>query len=505
MRTKNTLKTFLYGILLTSIIAVLGLVKTKILLQYLGEEYVGVYQLFYQLYTYISIVDGGIGASIAYHLYKPIHENDTESINKLYNGSKYYFRMVGFIVILLGIVLSLGIMFLIKDTTISAIYIKICFVLFVVSSATSYFTTAHALIYEAEQKLYKSSNLNHLLAISESIVCIVVALLGGKLLTILTIFLLLSIIKNIILVHNSKKDHKYLKKSKARDLSFKKEANNLIISKINTLVNENIDVLILSKFVGLTFVVIYTAYNQIVNMIKLMIQRLNSALLPSIGNLLVAEKEKAKSTFKELNAILFYVGSLLFVPLYYMITPFIKLWYGKEYTVSNYVSLLFVVILYINIIKISLESYIKAAGEFKSVKNCAIYQCITNLALSLLLVNKYGIGGVLIATVFSFATGNFIHYPRIISKKIINDKVINYYKKCFKYIIGLVFNIFICYYINRYLSNSSIFMWIINGMILFIINFILTSIYYYLTKELIFDKRIKFVLNKIIKKSGKKA
>ena len=64
MRTKNTLKTFLYGILFTSIIAVLGLVKTKILLDYLGDEYVGVYQLFYQIYLYLSLVDGGIGASI---------------------------------------------------------------------------------------------------------------------------------------------------------------------------------------------------------------------------------------------------------------------------------------------------------------------------------------------------------------------------------------------------------------------------------------------------------
>lgn len=504
MRTKNTIKTFLYGILLTTIIAILGLVKTKILLQYLGEEYVGIYQLFYQLYTYISLVDGGIGASIAFHLYKPIHENDTNSVNKIYNGAKYYFKIVGIIVVLLGVILSFGIMILIKETTISAMYIKICFILFVISSATSYFTTAHSLLYEAEQKLYKSSNLNHLLSISESIVCIVVALLGGKLLTILTIFLLLSVIKNIILVFNSKKDHNYLKKSKIKDLSFKKEANDLIISKINILINENIDVLILSKFVGLTFVVVYTAYNQIVNMIKLIIQRLNSALLPSIGNLLVSEKEKAKNTFVELNALLFFIGSLLFVPLYYMITPFISLWYGKEYVVSNQVSLLFVLILYINIVKISLESYVNAAGEFKSVKNCAIYQSVVNLILSLLLVNIYGIGGVLFATLFSFITGVFIHYPRIISNKIINDKVTNYYKKCFKYIVGLIINIITCYFINKYLHNDNILIWLINGTIIFIINFILTIIYYYLTRELFFVERLKFIIIKLINKKREK-
>ena len=172
------------------------------------------------------------------------------------------------------------------------------------------------------------------------------------------------------------------------------------------------------------------------------------------------------------------------------------IWYGKEYMVSDIVTLLFVMVLYINIIKISLEAYIKAAGEFKSVKNSSIYQSVMNIILSLILVQKYGIGGVLTATVFAFITGNFIHYPRIISKKIINDKTINYYKKCLKYVIGLIINIVICYYINCLLYNANLFRWLINGIIIFTINLILTSIYYWLTKETKFIDRIKFMIKK---------
>jgi O-antigen/teichoic acid export membrane protein len=496
MRTKNTLKTFLYGILMTSIIAVLGLVKTKCLLTNLGEEYVSVYQLFYQLFTYLSLVDGGIGASITYHLYKPIHEKDTKKINSIYTGAKYYFRIVGIIVIILGILLSFGIMFLIKETTIAAWYIKICFILFIISSALSYFTVAHALLYEAEQKLYKSSNLNHLLSIAEGIVVIVVSSLGGKLLLILTIFLFLSIIKNIILVKMSKKEHKYIETSAKKDLSFKKEANNLIVSKVNTLINENIDVVILSKFVGLGSVFIYTAYNQIVNMIKLMVQRLNSALLPSVGNLFVAEKSKAKATFNELNALLFFIGSMIFAPLLYMLTPFIGLWYGGEYTVNLFVSLLFVSVLFINIVKISLETYIKAAGEFASVKYASIYQCIVNVALSLILVHKFGIAGVLGATVFAFVTGNFIHYPRIIAKKITDDKAIYYYLKCLKYLFGLALNVVICYFVFKVFTINNLLMWLLVGVIIFVLNAVLTVGYYVLTKENLFFARMKRLIKK---------
>ena len=291
MRTKNTMKTFLYGIILTSIIAILGLIKSKILLTYLGDEYVGVYQLFSQIYVYLSLVDGGIGASITYHLYKPINDKDENKINEIIMGAKSYFNRVGIIVIILGIILSFGIMFFINDTTISAWYIKICFILFIISGACSYFTSTHALIYEAEQKLYKSSNLNHLLSIFESIGAIIIAILGGKLLTILAAFLIMSIIKNIILVLNSRKDHKYLKKVSTKDESFKKETNNLIINKINTLIFENVDIILISKFLGLAPVFIYTVYNQVISMLTQMVQRLNSALIPSIGNLLVPETE----------------------------------------------------------------------------------------------------------------------------------------------------------------------------------------------------------------------
>ena len=496
MRTKNALKTFLYGILMTSIIAILGLVKTKCLLQYLGEEYVGVYQLFYQLFTYLSLVDGGISASVAFHLYKPIHEKDTKKINSIYCGAKYYFRIIGIIVIALGILLSFGIMFLIKETTIAAWYIKVCFILFIISSALSYFTTAHAIIYESEQKLYKSSNLNHLLSIFESITVIIVSYLGGKLLLILSLFLILSIIKNIILVKISKKDHNYLVKNAEKDLSFKKEANSLIVSKVNTLINENIDVVILSKFVGLGSVFIYTAYNQIVSMIKLMVQRLNSAILPSVGNLFVAEKEKAKATFNELNSLLFFIGSLLFAPLLYLLTPFIGLWYGDEYTVGLFVSFLFVSVLFINIIKISLEAYIKAAGEFASVKNSSIYQCIVNTSLSLILVHKFGIAGVLCATVFAFITGNFIHFPRIIAKKITNDKVWNYYKKVIIYVLGLGINIVICYFIFNIFTINNLFMWLLVGIIIFIINGIVTTGYYIIIKQTLFFNRLKKIIKR---------
>lgn len=148
----------------------------------------------------------------------------------------------------MGFLYQFGNNVFIKETTISVLYIKVCFILYIISSAISYFTISHALLYEAEQKLYKSSNLNHMLSIAESIVAIIIAKLGGKLLIILTSFVILSFIKCTILVLQSRKDHKYLKRVDNPDFSFKKDANSLIVNKINTLIFENSNILIVSKF-----------------------------------------------------------------------------------------------------------------------------------------------------------------------------------------------------------------------------------------------------------------
>ena len=283
------------------------------------------------------------------------------------------------------------------------------------------------------------------------------------------------------------------------DYSFKKDANSLIVNKINTLIFENSNILIVSKFLGLKIVIVYNAYNQIVTMIKQMIQRLSAALLPSVGNLLVSEKDKAKSIFIELNSLLFYLANLLVVPIFFMLTPFIGLWYGSEYESTQLVCLLFSMLLYVEIIRISLETYVKAAGEFKKIKNCGIYQSIVCLTLSLILVNKFGIAGILFATLFAFITGTFMQYPKIICKQIINDETKNYYLKVVKYVLGLFISFGIIYFVDSRIYIASLITWGLKGVLLFTINFVITSLYYYLIKETYFFERIKFLLKKSVK------
>ena len=55
MRTKKTARNLIISTILTSLVALIGLFKIKVFLAELGDEATGIYQLFTQIFSYISL------------------------------------------------------------------------------------------------------------------------------------------------------------------------------------------------------------------------------------------------------------------------------------------------------------------------------------------------------------------------------------------------------------------------------------------------------------------
>ena len=122
MRSKNSFKTMIYGFILTGIIAIIGICKTKVLLQYS----VAVFQIFGNIYTYLALIDGGITSAIIFYLYKPLRDKDNQKISEIINGVRDYFNKIGLIIIVFGLILSINILFFVKETTLGNNYVRIC-------------------------------------------------------------------------------------------------------------------------------------------------------------------------------------------------------------------------------------------------------------------------------------------------------------------------------------------------------------------------------------------
>lgn len=101
---------------------------------------------------------------------------------------------------------------------------------------------------------------------------------------------------------------------RAEVTAFFKDCYALMIYKMNGIVLKATDSIVISKFIGLVAVGIYSNYNYITQAIKGLLVRVYESFVHSIGNLHAAdEPEKEYLIFKVMNLLAVILGGISFV------------------------------------------------------------------------------------------------------------------------------------------------------------------------------------------------
>ena len=159
MRTKNSIKNIYMGILTQIILTLLGFVSRKVFLDSLGTEYLGINGLLTNILSMLSLVEGGIGTSIVYNLYKPLAENNTKKITALVQLYKKLYSILAIIIFILSVGMY-GILdkFIKGGTTVP--YISIVYFIFTLKNLMSYLNAHKWSLINADQKGYILSKYN---------------------------------------------------------------------------------------------------------------------------------------------------------------------------------------------------------------------------------------------------------------------------------------------------------------------------------------------------------
>ncbi|MGN1301422.1 MAG: lipopolysaccharide biosynthesis protein [Clostridia bacterium] len=432
-----------------------------------------------------------MGTALLYHLYRPIKESDQEKINSIMSAAKKIFNIVGIVILFIGFILSFFIMFFVKDAgDISQSYIQITFILYLISQAIYYFSIPQRSLFDAEQKKYIPNTVFQIVALVKAILEIVIISLHLDLVELLISLIVCSLVANTVIIILCKKQHPNLNTKVKGDYSMTKDVKHLFVNTLATVLTNNIDILIISKFVGLDFVVIYSTYNYFVEAIRQFIDKISGATFSGIGDILLESKKRALQIFNEFNGMMFCLATVICVPFFFVINQFINIWYEGKIFTSTVLAILFTIILFYQIIRTPLKVFTISSGKFKEIKIFVIFEIILNLSLSLILVNFFGIPGVLLATIISLLIADFMTKPFVIFKKILDYKPFKYYLTCIANFIFCFLEIFLANMIFR-TEYSSIFECLLYGSIIGILNLIISGVYFYLTKQLDFLKRLK--------------
>lgn len=497
MKTKKTILNFVTDVIPLIIISFLGIYKLKLFISILGDETLGLYQLFSQIMVYIALVDGGLSDAVLYALYKPNVEGNEKKINAIIAGAFKCFSLIGIIIFGLAFVCSFFVPFLIKDCSFDYLYIVLTFLLFSLSNVVSYFFVPYHCLLEVKEKKYIYNLTAQIGQIVQNVLEIILLLCNVQFTIILLMHSLVKLISNLVEAYICKKEFPEVKLlQKEKNYEFSKQLKDLFVHKINGLIGSNIDTIIISSIMGLKSVAIYSTYNYIINMMKNILGKISSSMTAIVGNSIIKTKDKIYDLYEEFNAMLFFIAIVICVPLTLAMDDFINIWYEGEITTNYFISISFVLILFIYIVKMDTNLFVSAGGLYKETKYCAITDTIVNLILSLTLVNIIGIPGVLIATFVAVFIAEYILKTIVVHKKIFDISPKKYFVNNIKYYMLYIIDLVVGYYIINLFNINNILMWFILFALFTIINGLFILLIFHIMKETNFMNRIKLLFKR---------
>lgn len=466
---KNKIKSnILINLGFTFAVGILGFILNKYFSEYIGMQNLGLMKLFTQFIGYFNLIDLGIGSAAAYSLYKPLVENDKNKIEMVFSTVDYFFKRVAIIIIILGLSFNIILEKFIKNE-LSNYDLNIYWSLYVINTGFSYLFAKYSILFLANQEFRIVKGIQGIGKIIFQLLQIVLIMKYKSFLLYILVFSLENIYLYICYKWYFLKKYKIHRVNK-RDKIIVKNIKNIFWHRIAEVVVFNTDYIILTKFTSLITIGIYSSYLMVYQIILGLIGIVSNVLTPYIGKFVINKsKEEIYLKWLKINICYYYISTVLIICTYYLINPFVKLWIGEKYILSNLTTLYILINLFIHMTRGPLEIFKNAGGLFEDI-HLPVYETFLNLIFSLILVQKYKLNGVICGTIISNIVIIFFMKPIYVFKNYFKKNKKDYIKLVMKLLILLGINCkIIDFFIEKYLLINGIEKWeelIIRGIII---------------------------------------
>jgi len=474
MRTKYTIINALVNVggqILNQILLFIG---RMVFIRYLSASYLGVNGLFTDVLGILNLAELGIGTAMIYSLYEPAAKDDKHKLAQLMNLYKWLYRAVSVCVFIAGLVLLPFLGFFIKGGS-GIEHLRLIYMMYVANSACSYLLSYKNSIYLAYQKAYVKNLWVQLFDAIRTLVQIGIIVLTQNFILYLLAQFILQFIPNIIVSYQVDREFPYLKE--CHELPEKEERKGILknigamsMHKFATVVVKNTDSLLMSSFVGLTAVGLYSNYKLFLQGINNLVGKLASAFTGSIGNVgAIEDSDTVFSIYREMQLLFYFVYSYWTVGLFALFNALITLCFGAEYCFSMATVGVFMTEFYIGGQRQVNLMFREAKGLFWYDRYKAIVEAFVNLVVSLILVQKFGVAGILGGTVVSSLTVCAWVEPYVLMrygiKKDWKKRLEWYFEEYVKRAILVVIVSAMAYSWVHFVPAKNIFLFIVDGLV----------------------------------------
>lgn len=406
-RTKNATRNMIFGWGLTFYNMFMSFLMRTAMIYFMGAQYLGLNSLFTSVLSTLNLVELGVGSAMIYSMYKPIAEDDTREICALMKLYRTYYRIIGLVIGVLGIILLPFIPKLISGDVPVGINIYILYLLNLASTVLTYWLFSYKnCLLSAHQRNDVTSKVSMFISTITHGLHLFVLIVLKNYYVYLLVTLVMQCVSNLVTAIVVTKMYPHykpvgrLEKDKVREIN--QRVRDLFTSKFGAIVVNSVDTIVISAFLGLTMLAIYQNYFYILTSVKSILAVAFAAVTAGVGNSLIVES-KAKN-LKDLKKFTFIIAWLAgfcaccFLCLY---QPFMKIWVGEELMLDFAAVICFCIYFFVVEINQLLILYKDAGGIWHEDRFRPLVTAMTNLIMNLIMVQFWGIYGVLLSTVLS--------------------------------------------------------------------------------------------------------
>lgn len=425
-----------FSVILQLTIMISGLIIPRIILVFFGSTINGLISSINQFLTYGSLLEGGVGMVITASLYEPLQQRNLKKISGIVNASKKFCTQMGEIYAAYSLVVVLIFTFFVKTSNPNW-YVALLVIVLALSSIIQYMLSmSFRLLLNADRKVFFVSLTQIIIVLSNLVLVIVIANLTRNIVLVklgsALVYLIQPLMYNTYVHKHYKLDRNALPDKHALEHRWDGFAQ-----QIAYFVSANTDVIVITFFLGLKAVSVYTIYSLVGTALSNLLVAVSSAIVPSVGNTIAThDLVKIKRAVNNYELGIVIITSVFYTCAIVLLLPFVNI-YTRGINDANYYQPLFGFLLLIGTGLYCLsETYVNtcyAAGHIRQLSGYSYVEALINITLSLLLVKSLGLDGIILGTLASYVYRLIVHL-NYMNKKVVKRKNV----RLIRLIIGFV-------------------------------------------------------------------
>lgn len=441
-RTRNAGRNIIFGGILKLYQIIVPFLMRTVMIYFMGVEYLGLSSLFSSILQVLNLAELGVGSAMVYSMYKPIVEDDEKTICALINLYRKYYTFIGLVIAIIGICMTPYVPFLIKSDLPGGLNIYVLYWLNLGVTVLSYWMFAYKnSLLQAYQRtdiiskvtlvtttVQYTFQIAILVTLKNYYIYVIVALMTQALTNIITAAVATKMYPTI-------KPYGKLKHEKVDEINHR--IKDLFTSKVGAVIVNSADTIVISAFLGLTMLAIYQNYFFILNSIVGFVAIIFNACMAGIGNSIIVESsEKNFEDLKKFTFIVAWISGFCTTCLLCLYQPFMELWVGSELKLKFSAVICFCIYYFVYEVNQLLNTFKDAAGIWHEDRFRPLVTALSNLLMNLIMVQFWGIYGVILSTVLSTI---FVGMPWLLHNLFTvlfpKEKLLEYLKSLVFYVI----------------------------------------------------------------------